>query len=466
MPMTYDVQFYKVRARPKGARPYQARWRTAEKVHPRSFLTAELAANWVSELREAARKGEMFDVGTGLPQSKLRELRDVPWFAHAREYVSERWPDVAGNTRVSMMEALVAVTPVLVGDAPGAPDQDALRQALRDWAFRMERDTQGKWRFPKPPSQVETVFAWLEKASIPVSEVADSRNLGMAMRACGRLLDGTQASADYFSRRRRGFSAALSYAVLKERLPENPLRRKDLPTDWQPPKTEEEVDPRSIGNPTKVRQVLTAVSYVGRRQGPRFVAWFGCMYYAMMRPQEVANLRRSGCELPTEGWGKLTFSDSSPAPGKKWTDSGASHEERGLKGRKQGKGRGKKPSRTVPIPPELVAMLREHIRCFGAGPDGRLFRSERGNPIQPSTYWRVWDRARRLALTEEEREGLLLKRPYDLRHAGITYRLNRGVPATQVAKWAGNSVDVLQRVYAQVWTQMDEVWINRMGDHG
>ncbi len=31
-------------------------------------------------------------------------------------------------------------------------------------------------------------------------------------------------------------------------------------------------------------------------------------------------------------------------------------------------------------------MLREHIDLFGTAPDGRLFRSENGNPIQPSTW--------------------------------------------------------------------------------
>ncbi|TMZ64836.1 hypothetical protein EMG21_29160, partial [Klebsiella pneumoniae] len=117
------------------------------------------------------------------------------------------------------------------------------------------------------------------------------------------------------------------------------------------------------------------------------------------------------------------------APGRQWTNDGAVHEERGLKGR------GRRASRTVPIPPVLVGMLREHLRQFGIGMDGRLFRSEQGNPIQPSTYWRVWQRTRELALTPEEREGPLLKRPYDLRHAGVTYRLNKGVPAPQVAKW-------------------------------
>jgi hypothetical protein len=42
-------------------------------------------------------------------------------------------------------------------------------------------------------------------------------------------------------------------------------------------------------------------------------------------------------------------------------------------------------TRNVPIPLELVALLRAHITRFGTGEAGRLFRSENGNPIQPST---------------------------------------------------------------------------------
>ena len=38
--------------------------------------------------------------------------------------------------------------------------------------------------------------------------------------------------------------------------------------------------------------------------------------------------------------------------------------------------------------------------------------------------------------------------PYDFRHAGVSLRLNAGTPATQVAEWAGHSVEILQRVYA------------------
>ena len=40
-------------------------------------------------------------------------------------------------------------------------------------------------------------------------------------------------------------------------------------------------------------------------------------------------------------------------------------------------------------------------------------------------------------------------RPYDLRHAAFSTWLNAGVPAAQVAEWAGHSVDVLLRVYVK-----------------
>ncbi len=63
--------------------------------------------------------------------------------------------------------------------------------------------------------------------------------------------------------------------------------------------------------------------------------------------------------------------------------------------------RARRATRNIPIPPELVRLLREHIETFGTSRGGRLFRSENGNPIQPSTYWRVWQKARAMALCRE-----------------------------------------------------------------
>ena len=174
----------------------------------------------------------------------------------------------------------------------------------------------------------------------------------------------------------------------------------------------------------------------------------------------------AGASCPEQGWGHLTFADASPSAGRAYTDDGQVHEHRGLKGRTRGRPatRARKPTRRVPIPPELVIMLREHIDQFGTAPDGRLFRSENGNPIQQSTWWQVWQKVRKASLSAEELASPLMRRPYDLRHSGVTWRLNSGVPATEVAAWAGHSVEVLMRVYARCVTGLEDVWIGRMDD--
>lgn len=51
---------------------------------------------------------------------------------------------------------------------------------------------------------------------------------------------------------------------------------------------------------------------------------------------------------------------------------------------------------------------------------------------------------------------MLARRPNDLRHACLSTWLLAGVPATQVAEWAGHSVNVLHRVYAKCLDGQDE----------
>ena len=219
-----------------------------------------------------------------------------------------------------------------------------------------------------------------------------------------------------------------------------------------------------MGSPALIASMLEACATIGKRQGPRFRAFYGCMFYAMMRPSEVAALTRQGCHLPGSGWGHLIFADSSPAAGRAYTDDGQVHEHRGLKGRTKGRPnpRARRLVRKVPIPPELVELLRAHIEQVGTAPDGRLFRSESGNPLQPSTWWQVWQKVRAASLTPEQLASPLMKRPYDLRHSGVTWRLNSGVPATEVAAWAGHSVEMLTRVYARCVVGLEGVWIGRM----
>jgi integrase len=110
----------------------------------------------------------------------------------------------------------------------------------------------------------------------------------------------------------------------------------------------------------------------------------------------------------------------------------------------------------VPCPPPLSRILRKHLDGIGPGPGGRLFWGVRGGELASITYRRAWDGARRMALSDAEYASPLARRVYDLRHACVSTWLNGGVPAPQVAEWAGHSVEVLLRVYAKCIEGQDE----------
>ncbi|GAA0949093.1 site-specific integrase [Nonomuraea longicatena] len=442
---SYKVRIWKISTKKTGHRPHMVRWVVDEKVFTELFTTWELADSYRSDLKRAAQRGEAFDTETGLPATMAYSQNTVSWYNHACGYVNTRWAKVSGRQRISIAETLAAVTPVLIQEQRGAPDPSVLRAALYRWAFNKHNRDAAK------PDDIDAALKWIAKTSLPVVEIKEYDRITAALDACASKLDGTPASPSYYSRRRRVLYNVLRHAVSKKRLDKNPLNDE---LDWTAPETEvcEEIDPATVASPAQVQELLTAVSYSGWRRGPRLVAFFACMYYAMMRPSEVIALLETDCTLPKTGWGKLMLGGSTPPVGTEWTDAGTVHEERGLKGRPR---RAKRP---IPIPPELVSILREHIASYGVGPDGRLFRTERGGIIQKSGYVRTWKGARVLALTPEQAASRLARRPYDLRHAGVSLRLNAGVPATQVAQWAGHSVEVLLKIYAKCIDGQDDVW--------
>src|SRR5262249_31380365 len=128
------------------------------------------------------------------------------------------------------------------------------------------------------------------------------------------------------------------------------------------------------------------------------------------------------------------------------------------------KHRAKKTTRPVPVPPELVCLIRVHLDRFGTAPDGRLFRGARGAMLSESSYGRIWQRARLKALTSAQARSPLAARPYDLRHSGVTLQLNAGVPAPEVARRAGHGVAVLLRVYAGCIAGHEQLWNSRIDD--
>lgn len=439
---SYDVKFWAIRpGKAKTKRTYEVRWKVGTEPQSRTIGNKAQAENFLSELRQAARAGEAFDTESGLPDSMTKPATQVrSWLQFCLAYIDMKWPSAAPKTRDSLTDALATAIPAVVSEAP--PDglePETLRHALRHFAL-----APSSRRLDRPPN-IAAALRWLEKTSLPVSEVGKPQHARAILDAISVRQDGRAASATTIARKRSVFANVLRYAVEVEELTANPLDR----LSWKPPKVSETVDRRVVVNPRQARELMTAVTYVGwQRRGPhargqRLMALYACMYYAALRPGEAVALRRQDCTLPKAGWGLLTLEKSRPEVNQRWTDTASAHEERGLKHRAASD------TRRVPIPPELVAILRQHIDTFGVAPDGRIFASDRGHIIASTAISDVWAEARTLALTPAQVASPLAGRPYDLRHAAVSLWLNAGVPAPEVAERAGHSVEVLLRVYAK-----------------
>lgn len=430
MGISYQVQIWGIRKRPY-SKPFQLRWQVGAFPKAESFLTKGLAESRRAQLVTAARAGEAFDEDSGLPLSMLKG-EEVTWYQHARDYIEMKWEGSPAKTRTTLAEAMATVTPALVKDTKGMPDAHAMRTALYGWAFNKSR-----WDV-EHPEDVKRTLAWIERKSLPVSALSDSLTTRRALNALAKLLDGKTAAPSTTRRKRAIFHNSLGYAIEAGHLTDNPLHR----VQWKIPDVVEVVEPEVAVNPEQAAALLAAVRAQGAR-GRHLEAFFGCLYFAGMRPAEAVWLRRPDCTLPRRGWGSLRLSETRPRVGSSWTDDGASHDKRGLKWRPA------RAVRTVPIPPDLVALLRWHLERFGTEADGRLFRTSRGGLVQESGYGAVWAVARSEALSADQINSPLGRRPYDLRHAAVSLWLSSGVDPSEVARRAGHSLAVLLRVYAK-----------------
>ncbi|MGN9786860.1 tyrosine-type recombinase/integrase [Nonomuraea sp. ZG12] len=448
--ITYNVRVYAIETRKNAAgkvTSYRVAWQTTTKTWKRSFKNAAQADTFRGSLLTAARSGEAFSTLTGEPVSWGRtDRREMSWYEFACKFADMKWKNAAPKYRQDIARALTAATPAMYASTRGKPDDRALRSAMHRWGFNTKQRQEA-------PEETDTMLRWLADNTKPVSALIDDAGLVRdLLESATSLLDGTRAAPSTVRKHRMLLSNALDYAVELKLLPANPLKT----LKWKPPANAYEVDRRSVINHTQAKALLAAVA-AQKPSGERLVAFFALMYYAALRPEEVVNLRRDNVTLPplrkntetghmeepTNAWGELHLLKAAPYAGRDWTDSGEAREERALKHRAVGH------SRSVPIPPPLVRILRAHLAMFDKGSQGRLFYGVKAGELPFITYRRAWKAARKTVLTEKEIASPLAARPYDLRHACVSMWLNVGVPAPQVAEWAGHSVDVLLRIYAK-----------------
>ncbi|WP_406673720.1 tyrosine-type recombinase/integrase [Nonomuraea sp. N2-4H] len=436
--ITYSVRFWAIKTY-KGRRvtTHTVRWVVNGREWKEPFRTLAHAESFRAQLMTAARQGEAFSVATGRPISWRREETALTWFAFTLSYVEAKWRYAAPNHRRGIAETLIDATEALLTKQNGAPNIDTQRAALR-WAYSDRLRGAAE-----PPAELAAAVRWLEANTVPMSAFEEPGKGALLTRGMldriSQTRDGRTAAANTANRKRSCLNNVMEYAVEIGALSANPLKA----VKWTKPRTLTSVDPRVVINVEQARRFLAAVERRGE-QGRRMKAFFGCMYFAALRPEEVVDLRQEHLiSLPDTGWGEMRLTHAEPRAGSRWTDSGKVRERRALKHRADGE------TRSVPIHPELCAMLRAHIKEFGTGPDDRIFIGPRGGLMTDRAYLKVFHEARADAFTPAEAKSPLMLVPYDLRHACVSTWLNAGVPAPQVAEWAGHSVNVLLRVYAK-----------------
>ncbi|WP_329519872.1 tyrosine-type recombinase/integrase [Spirillospora sp. NBC_01491] len=442
-----DIQFWQIRKRANRRKPYEVRWRVDAAAFSRSYLTKALAETYRSSLVGAAREGEVFSLTTGEPVSWARSAETV--YSHARAFVAMRWAEASDNTRAALVRSLVPIVlATLEGKKAkrGRPEEKTLRRALSMYALRP-----GAWASPDGqicdmPDDIRAALAWLAAVSRPVTALEDRAALRELLGALALRLDGERLAHTSMRNRRAVLHALLDYADERGLLSGNPLT--GVKTKRR--RASDAIDPRRVPSLAQARAVLAAVSDV--RGGGHLAAFFDVLYYAGTRPGEARALHEHDCSLPPTGWGSLLLAGNRPEVAAAWTDDGARHRERELKHRAPGE------VRPVPIPPVLVASLRTHIERYGTAPDGRLFweNAETFAPVTGQTYRRVWQRARVLGLSGPDRASKLADRPYDLRHGNASLLLASGVPATEVARRLGHSVQMLYTTYAHWFDGMED----------
>lgn len=261
--MSYKVRFWEIRERPDRRKGFEVRWTVNGFEKSESFLTKGLAESRRSKLMTAARDGEPFDQESGLPASEVRAARQQKtWYSLARDYMNQRWIRTPGNTRRTLSDALATVTPAFVRSGCTYTEPRVPRRALYSWGFN-----KNAWN-TDPPDEWRDALAWLERHSIPVSELSQPDILRRGLDSLSLRLDGNPAAPKTIQRRKAAVNEVFATAVERGYFAQNPMAG----LRWTAPGHADEVDPDCVPNPHQVARLLAAVGH--KRGGGRVL---GCV---------------------------------------------------------------------------------------------------------------------------------------------------------------------------------------------
>ena len=244
------------------------------------------------------------------------------WYEHARAYAEMKWPDLAPKSRRSVAEALTTITLALTAGG-GGPEPELTRRALFGHAFNPASAS-------RPVPAEHRPRAGAGSGGVPAAGRAGRPGRGPRRPGRVRPHPGRHAG-----RARPPPGASGRCSTTRSATPSSSACCPPTPLDKiqrTAAAVAETVDRRVVASPAQAAALLAAVRAQGHR-GEHLEAFFGCLYYAALRPSEAVALRDADCVLPDSGWGRIDLAASEPRAGTEWTDTGTARQDRGLKHR-------------------------------------------------------------------------------------------------------------------------------------
>lgn len=491
---TVRVSIGRVQARANGGSRLE--WTLTEPDGTKHKKTAthpveEVMDRFRVQLLDAREENRSFDLTSGLPSGVSRPLSRAtaaptasrPLLYDVRERMHERWfakgrsGEHKGHTvRSWLNEAIAVCVALLRADAPTLTPE--LITGARDWLRELftppavlerehaadeakraarraggPKDARQRWKWERADrkrklredERAAAHAAWekfFDRYGLrwfEVDEGAVKRALaGLALRTDGVAADETTERKHVVA-----LNELLGWGVRKHKLARNPfaaLERNERPSTTTKVTP---VDLRRRISMDRLLEVIAACYQLGTSTPTALLVLIqvAIVGLAGLRPSEARGLRVRDLQLPETGWGTATFAKRTTRPGQRYTTDGRADEDGGLKGRRR------KVTRTVPLPPMLVAILRWHIARLGLTAGDPVVCDERRKKLEPKEVTEVWGMVRPSVSTADDgtrARGLELR---ELRHTRAALQLAAGLSDNLVARWFGHSTAVLSTMY-------------------
>jgi integrase len=384
------------------------RWRVGSRQFSRSFRTKKPAEKLRSALIVADDDGRRFHPQTGFPRGwNLGDTSAAEW---ARIWFDEQRPTWTPRSRKSACDVLtVALVHLVHPEAPAPPPK--IHRAIRRWLAA-----------PADNAMPD----YLARHSARLADL-DAHLCETAAHKMQRRQDGRLYAATTLAKQRHVMNPLLDSAVRRQLLEENLWPAPNSKRASQ--KVDHTVDIKMLPS---LEEAARCVAQLRNHQPSsiRYSVLCSLILWAGLRPSEARAVRVEDLTLPPDGardrFGEVRVRQASRYVGRLWGD-----EEEDLGDPKA------QSNRDVPLPPCLVAVLREYL-------DGRttgwLFPGEDDEPARLDNLDRAWRRVR-------TRSSM---KPYDLRHVAATGWLIHGMAPSEVARRLGHSVDTLMRHYVDL----------------